>query len=121
MIEVPFMYPLHDAPLDFHRWTGFGLEADLQTAGFQIVETRRIGRPSESAALLFNLAIGRLTLDWLAARSPWLLIAPLCWSLIPMLNLMGRGLGLLTRRDDFMPHRVRVLCRKPHQAGAPNS
>ena len=24
-IQVPFMYPIHDAPLDFHRWTKFGL------------------------------------------------------------------------------------------------
>lgn len=113
LVEVPFLYPLHDAPLDFHRWSRFGLQQDLQLAGFEIIHSRAIGNASATAALLFNLAIGRLSLDWLKRRSPWLLVAPLLWTLIPLLNLIGRALAPLYANEDFMPHRVRVLCRKP--------
>lgn len=115
LVEVPFLYPLHDAPLDFHRWTGFGLASDLEAAGFEVLGTRCFGQPAESAAMLFNLAVGRLALDWLERRSPWLLLAPLTVPLIPLLNLLGRGLGALSRRAEFMPQRVQVLCRKPDE------
>ncbi len=113
LVEVPFLYPLHDAPLDFHRWSRFGLQQDLELAGFEIIHSRAIGHASATAALLFNLAIGRLSLDWLQRRSPWLLVAPMLWLLIPLFNLTGRILAPRYDNEDFMPHRVRVLCRKP--------
>lgn len=119
LVEVPFLYPLHDAPLDFHRWTGFGLAGDLQAAGFETDAPQHIGRPGETAALLLNLAIARLTLDWLARRSPWLLLAPLTWLLIPLANLTGWSLSVLQQDSAFMPHRVRLRCRKPTDGGKP--
>ena len=86
-----------------------------QRSGFEVLDTRALGQPTETSALLFNLAIGRLTLDWLERRSSWLLLAPLAWSLIPLMNLLGRALGSLHERAEFMPQRVQVLCRKPSQ------
>ena len=29
IIQVPFLYPIHDAPLDFRRWTQHGLRGLL--------------------------------------------------------------------------------------------
>ncbi len=113
LIEVPFAYPLHDSPLDFHRWTAYGLAADLRSAGLETLDVRSIGRPTETAALLFNLSIARLCLDWVGSRSPWLIMAPLILLLIPVVNLMGWTLARLGGSQDFLPHRVRAWCRKP--------
>ena len=113
LIEVPFIYPIHDAPLDYRRWTREGIRIEIEDAGLLIDELVSIGRASETAAVLFNLAIARLTLGWLEQRSLWLTIAPLLWLLIPLLNIVGRALVPLQPNADFMPHRIRVLCRKP--------
>jgi len=113
LLEVPFIYPLHDAPLDFRRWTRHGLDAELRASGLLVERVVAIGRATETAALLFNLALARLALDWLDRRSPWLLLAPLLALLVPVVNLIGGVLAPLQPDADFMPHRVRVLCRKP--------
>ena len=113
LIEVPFIYPLHDAPLDFRRWTKNGLTVEIERAGLQIEEVTSVGRATETAAVLFNLAIARMSIDWLQRRSPWLLLGPLLWLLIPLLNILGWALAPLQSKTDFMPHRVRALCRKP--------
>ena len=34
IIQVPFLYPIHDAPLDFQRWTEFGLKRLAKQHGF---------------------------------------------------------------------------------------
>lgn len=116
LIEVPFMYPVHDAPLDYRRWTDQGLIAELAPHGFVIEETTPLGRASETAAVLFNLALARLSMDWIDRRSPWLLLAPALWLLFPVFNLIGWSLAPLQTNSDFMPHRIRVLCRKPGRA-----
>lgn len=36
VLKVPFLYPLHDVPLDFHRWTHFGLQQLVQQHGFRL-------------------------------------------------------------------------------------
>lgn len=113
LLEVPFIYPVHDAPLDYRRWTSRGIEVEIEQAGLQIVEIDSVGRATETAAVLFNLAIARLTLDWLRQPSLRLLLAPLLWLLIPLLNIIGWALAPLQTGADFMPHRVRALCRKP--------
>jgi SAM-dependent methyltransferase len=113
LVEVPFVYPLHDAPLDFRRWTRFGLAVEIEKAGLQVVQIDTVGRATETAALLFNLAIARLTVDWISCRSPLLMIAPILWLLIPLLNIGGWIVAPLQSSSDFMPHRVRVTCEKP--------
>ena len=56
-LSMPFLYPLHDAPFDFQRFTEFGLRRDLGTAG---LEPRAFHRPLgaiRSAGLLACLAV----------------------------------------------------------------
>jgi SAM-dependent methyltransferase len=47
-IQVPFIYPLHDAPLDFHRWTRYGLRQAAKQRGFTIESESAIGHPLET-------------------------------------------------------------------------
>jgi len=113
LIEVPFLYPVHDAPLDYRRWTREGLEVEIRAVGLRTDTITPIGRATETAAVLFNLAIARLMLDWLSRRSPWLLLAPVLGLLVPVLNIVGWALAPLHRDAQFMPHRIRALCHKP--------
>ncbi len=104
VITVPFLYPIHDAPYDFHRWTQFGLEELALRYNFRIKEQRYRGRPTETAALLANIAAAKMTLDMLSRRNPiGLAAALLLCVLIPLTNIIGWLFAFLCRNDEFMP------------------
>ena len=73
-IQVPFIYPLHDAPLDFHRWTRYGLRRAAQRCGFTIESESAIGHPLETAALNANIAMSKSVINWLQGRNPLALL-----------------------------------------------
>jgi SAM-dependent methyltransferase len=37
-LSVPFIYPIHDAPSDYRRYTIFGLQSILEKFGFRVVQ-----------------------------------------------------------------------------------
>src|SRR5690348_411278 len=39
-ISMPFLYPLHDAPYDFQRYSEYGLRRDLNRAGLHVTSFR---------------------------------------------------------------------------------
>ncbi len=43
IVNSPFMYPIHEAPHDFHRYTPFAYKAMAAEAGLEIVNLRSIG------------------------------------------------------------------------------
>lgn len=57
-ISLPFLYPLHDAPFDFQRFTQFGLINAAKKANLEIVNLDRSKNAVISAGLLLSLAIG---------------------------------------------------------------
>jgi len=110
--QVPFMYPLHDAPLDFQRWTLPGLREAASRSGFAVVAEEAIGGPFESAALLCNLAFARSVLHWAQRRSPLAalgLALPFC---VLAANLAGWLLSRAAPHDAFMPHALRIVAEK---------
>lgn len=56
-ISMPFLYPIHDAPFDFQRFTEFGLHRSLERAGLSVIAMGRTLHPVECAGLLMSLAI----------------------------------------------------------------
>lgn len=56
-LSIPFLYPVHDAPFDFQRYTAHGLRRDLERAGLQVVSIRQTGHALRTAGLLASLAI----------------------------------------------------------------
>lgn len=56
-ISMPFLYPLHDAPFDFQRYTEFGLRRDVARAGLDVVALTRSSHGIRAAGLLMCLAI----------------------------------------------------------------
>ena len=65
IIKVPVLYPLHDVPRDFRRWTRFGLQQDLQRQGLRVDAIEAFGVPLETAMLLANLAHAKSLLNGL--------------------------------------------------------
>lgn len=56
-ITMPFLYPLHDAPFDFQRFTEYGLRRSMQRAGLGVTSLRKSGHAIRTAGLLACLAI----------------------------------------------------------------
>jgi SAM-dependent methyltransferase len=112
ILQVPFLYPIHDAPLDFQRWTRHGLEALLQRHGFIIIEYKRLGRSLESAALLLNLALSKAILNWIGRRHPAALAVVLLPLFVTLSNLLAWLFSRLMPDDDMMPLSYLLLAVK---------
>ena len=56
-LSVPFLYPIHDAPHDFRRYTLYGLQDILKRQGFRANSVRQHGNPIVASAQMTNLAI----------------------------------------------------------------
>jgi len=113
IVEVPFLYPIHDAPLDFHRWTPHGLARLAERHGFRVESIEAFGSPAETAAMLLNLAYARALLNWVERRSPMIVFAALAPIVVPLCNLAG-ALFFSSRSGDgnFMSLGYRALMTK---------
>jgi len=57
-ISMPFLYPMHDKPFDFQRFTQYGLINAAEKANLRITQLKKSKRAVVSAGLLLSLAIG---------------------------------------------------------------
>lgn len=108
IVQVPFMYPVHDAPLDFHRWTRFGLREAARRHGYCIADEDAIGHPLESAALNANIAISKTVINWIDGRNPLALLGLLLPVAVLAINCLAWIFGLLSKADDLMPYSYRM-------------
>jgi SAM-dependent methyltransferase len=109
--EVPFLYPIHDAPLDFTRWTSFGLENLFRKQRLAVDSVVPLGSPTETAALLFNLALSERFMRLLANRNPFAILLPLLPIIFIALNVISYLLARIWR-SDFMPYGYRIMATK---------
>lgn len=108
-IQVPFIYPIHDAPLDFHRWTRFGLERAASRHGFSVETTNAIGHPLETAALNANIARSKTVLNWMRRGNPLAILVVVLPVLVLITNCMAWLMARLSRADDLMPYAYRMV------------
>ena len=108
-IQVPFLYPVHDAPLDFHRWTRFGLLQAAKKHGFRVASESAVGHPLETSALNTNIALSKSVVNWIQQKHPLLLLAILLPLVVPLINVLAWGLAALGRDDDLMPYAYRMV------------
>ena len=67
-VSAPFLWPLHDAPNDFWRFTPFGLQKILSVAGFCRIDVRKQGGWYASLAQIIQLCGHRAPIaDWKAS------------------------------------------------------
>ncbi len=108
-IQVPFLYPVHDAPLDFHRWTRHGLLQAARQYGFRVSRESAIGHPLETAALNANIAFSKTVLNWLRHGNPLALLVILLPIYVLLANCLAWVLAALGRDDDLMPYAYNMV------------
>jgi SAM-dependent methyltransferase len=117
IVETPFLYPVHDAPFDYQRWTPVGLRRLVESQGGLVHHLDAAGTPAETGAVVFNLGLSLVAVEWIRRRSPWLVLVPLLGLTIAVVNVVGWLFGRLGTDPTVMPHRIRLLCRKLGQDG----
>lgn len=114
IIQVPFLYPVHDAPLDFQRWTLYGLLELARKTGFTVVEKIPMGTPLECAALTCNLALSKTVLGWIRHKNPLAIFVLLLPFFVLCSNLLAWLLpSRVEQADGFMPYAYRMVLEKP--------
>ncbi|MEP7155334.1 MAG: class I SAM-dependent methyltransferase [Betaproteobacteria bacterium] len=111
-VMVPFMYPIHDAPFDFGRWTSFGLAQLAEVHEFDVVEARHVGEPAETAALMTNIAWSKAVLRWANAGNPLMIFALLLPFTVLFTNLLGAFIARLGTSDQMMPNGYFLVLKK---------
>lgn len=56
-VSMPFLYPVHNEPFDFQRFTEFGLRRDVARASLDVISLNRSGHAIRAAGLVMCLAI----------------------------------------------------------------
>lgn len=111
-ISVPFMYPIHDAPHDYQRMTVHGLRRWLDNSGLELVEISSFGRPVETAAMLFNVALARALAKSVSVFPPAVLLAVLVMPAVFVSNVISWALAWIGRDDDCMPFSYWLSARR---------
>ena len=107
-VQVPFLYPIHDAPLDFHRWTRYGLLQAAARSGFEVVSEHAIGHPLETAALNLNIALAKSVLNWAKNRNPLAILLLVTPPMVFLINCLAWVFTAMSSDDDMMPHGYRM-------------
>ncbi len=89
LLTVPFLYPIHDAPHDYQRYTIHGLEREIEAAGLRLERIEPCLGAAESAGLIVNLALGGMALEALRRRTFSLILIPLIAIAVPVVNLLA--------------------------------
>ena len=113
VLQIPFLYPTHDAPYDFTRWTQYGLEHIFQSAKLRLSSLEAIGSPAETAGLLANIALAYSVLRWIERRNPLAVAVLLLPLIVPAINLLTWVMSKFSSDTDLMPFRYRLVLEKP--------
>jgi SAM-dependent methyltransferase len=112
LLTTRFLFPIHDAPHDYFRFTKFGLRHLLRR--FEIVELREeTDTVGTLAVLLQRTGMQAETLGWTPLRALWLVAAQVAR---PFAFLITREYGDSRRRTPergIMTSGYHVACRKP--------
>ena len=112
IMQVPFIYPIHDAPLDFQRWTRYGFEEMAKKQGFKFGQIISVGEPLEAAALLTNIAMSKTVLNWIKQKNPAAVLVILLPLLVLLLNVLAWAFCRIAPAEQMMPIGYRLLLLK---------
>jgi SAM-dependent methyltransferase len=110
-VSMPFLYPVHDAPHDYQRWTESGWRRSANAVGLEVEALRRRGSALRTAGLLACLAIA----GPLGEGPRWRALALLPPALLAVLacNLVAVALDAVWPRWDAMPGGLELDLRRP--------
>ncbi|MDI1323150.1 MAG: methyltransferase domain-containing protein [Algoriphagus sp.] len=82
LITVPFIWPTHETPFDFYRYTPFGLRHLLVKAGFEEIEITCLGGWDASLAQILGLWLKRRKMSKGNQRRLFLILKPIIQFLV---------------------------------------
>jgi 2-polyprenyl-3-methyl-5-hydroxy-6-metoxy-1,4-benzoquinol methylase len=109
IVSVPFAFPYHGAPYDFHRFTAFAMEEHLRD--FQILDKTQVGNYFESAAISKNLYIEAKLSFGRINRFIRIVCLPLLVTVYSFNNLKALMLGRLDK-NSISPTGMILVCKK---------
>jgi ubiquinone/menaquinone biosynthesis C-methylase UbiE len=109
LIHVPFLYPLHDEPHDYQRWTRYGLKQFLNKYSFHIEEICETTHPVETASALLAIALSKGFIDTITHKRILWIFALLVICAIPIINITGWLIAKILSASKFMPFSYRVV------------
>ena len=112
IMQVPFLYPLHDEPRDYVRFTAHGFRALAGKHDFVVEECNSMGQPIETSALLANIAFSKTIVRWIEDKNPAAILVVLLPLFVLLSNSLARIVGFLSNADYFMPHSYQLVFRK---------
>ena len=109
LLSAPFLYPIHDAPYDFHRFTRYALLGSLRRHGFSVETINPRLRSFEVAGLFVSLALGDAA-NVIVQRHRWAMPALIPIVIMVLLsNVSAWVLARLLPGSDFMPGGYEVV------------
>lgn len=110
-MSMPFLYPVHDAPFDFQRWTSHGWQKALAAAGLEVVRIEAANHPLHAAAVLLSLSLAGPLQALRGWRRTWRLpIVALC---VTSINLVAWVLARAWPPWGAFTTTHHVVARKP--------
>ena len=71
LITAPLVWPEHEVPYDFNRWTSYGIAQLLKVNGYEIIQQKKVGNRSAALVALFldSIEKKRSYLAWILVRA----------------------------------------------------
>jgi SAM-dependent methyltransferase len=112
LLTTRFLFPIHDAPADYYRYTKYGLRHLLRK--FEILELREeTNAVGAIAVLLQRLGMQAQTLHARPLRGFWLVAAQMVRPLSPLITQEYGDSRRSTPETGIMTSGYHVACRKP--------
>jgi len=114
ILSAPFLYPLHDEPHDYQRWTLYGLHSLVSEQKANVQNTNMSSGGIKTVALLYGIAVSKSILEALAARHYIRagLRALLALVSVPLFNIVAWLAACGQVRTSFMPIGVTMVYQK---------
>jgi len=109
VVSVPFIYPYHGAPEDYHRFTEFAMDKHL--IQFRILERLQLGNYFQTTTTLRNLFIEEKMKSKKILRFTRILFFPFFLLIYSLNNLFALSLASLDKKSIF-PTGVLFVCKK---------
>jgi SAM-dependent methyltransferase len=89
LLSMPFLYPIHDAPHDFQRYTTHGLAREMTAVGFEVRSIDPTRHAFQAAGLLVTISCAGVAIEAFRRRSPALVLVPFVLVTIPIVNTVA--------------------------------
>ncbi|MDT8322028.1 MAG: class I SAM-dependent methyltransferase [Xanthomonadales bacterium] len=89
LVTIPFLYPVHDEPHDYQRYTRHGLEREVDQIGLTIETIEPSLGSAETSGLIMNIALSGMAIRAIECRHPAVILLPFIVFLIPVINIFS--------------------------------